>query len=102
VTRSSAAARAGIDPGDELLGIGGARVEGGVEATLRGRAQGDLVDVLVSRDGRILTKRACLDAPRLDVVKLAANPEASPAARAAFQAWLGAPHPAWEGSAKTP
>ena len=102
VTRQGAAARAGIDPGDELLGIGGARVEGGVEATLRGRAQGDLVDVLVSRDGRIVTKRACLDGPRLDVVKLAANPDASPGARAAFRAWLGAPHPAWEGSAKAP
>ena len=56
VTRGSAAARAGIDAGDELLGVGGARVEGGnVEATLRGRAQGDAVDVLVARDGRILT-----------------------------------------------
>jgi predicted metalloprotease with PDZ domain len=102
VTRDSAAARAGIDPGDELLGVGGARVEGGVEATLRGRAQGDVVDVLVSRDGRIVTKRACLDAPRLDVVKLAANPDATPAARAALRAWLGAPHPAWEGASKTP
>ena len=56
VTRESAAAsRAGIDAGDELIGVGGARVEGAnVEATLRGRAAGDTVEVLVSRDGRIL------------------------------------------------
>jgi len=102
VTRDAAAARGGIDAGDELLGVGGARVEGGVEGTLRGRAQGDVVEVLVARDGRILTRRVTLDAARLDVVKLAASPEASPAARAALQAWLGAPHPAWAAEGKTP
>jgi predicted metalloprotease with PDZ domain len=102
VTRDSAAARAGIDAGDELLGLGGSRVEGGLEPTLRGRSAGDAVDVLVARDGRILTRRATLDAARLDVVKLVANHEASPAARAAFTAWLGAPHPLWSATGKTP
>jgi predicted metalloprotease with PDZ domain len=103
VTRDSAAARAGIDAGDELLGVGGARVDGAnVEATLRGRAAGDAVEVLVARDGRLLTRRATLDPARLDVVKLVASREALPAARTAFRAWLGAPHPAWEGSGKTP
>ncbi len=100
VTRGSAAARGGIDAGDELLGVGGARVEGGVDATLRGRVQGDVVEVLVSRDGRILTRRVTLDAARLDVVKLVASRDAPPAARTALQAWLGAPHPAWEASGK--
>ena len=103
VTRGSAAGRAGIDPGDELLGVGGARVEGGnVEAALRGRAEGDVVDVLVTRDGRISTKRAKLDAGRPDVVKLVARRDAAPGPRAAFRAWLGAPHPAWDESGKTP
>jgi hypothetical protein len=103
VTRESSAARAGIDAGDELLGVGGARVEGGnVEATLRGRAPGDAVDVLVARDGRILTRRATLDPARLDVVKLVANRDAPPASRAALRAWLGSPHPAWEASGETP
>ncbi|HEY3817418.1 MAG TPA: PDZ domain-containing protein [Polyangiaceae bacterium] len=101
VTRGGAAARAGIDAGDEVLGVGGARVEGSIESTLRGRAQGDAVDVLVSRDGRILSRRVTLDPPRLDVVKLVASPDAPPAARAAFQAWLGAPHPSWETGGKT-
>ncbi|MGD0524978.1 MAG: PDZ domain-containing protein [Polyangiaceae bacterium] len=102
VTRGAAAASAGIDPGDELLGVGGVRVEGNIDATLRGRAPGDAVDVLVAREGRILTKRLVLDGPRLDVVKLVASPDATPAARAAFQAWLGAPHPAWAAGGKTP
>jgi predicted metalloprotease with PDZ domain len=96
VTRDSAAARSGIAPGDELIGVGGTRVEGtGVEATLRGRAPGDAVEVLLARDGRILSRTVKVDPPRLDVVKLVAARNASPAARAAFEAWLGAPHPAW-------
>ena len=83
------------------LGVGGARVEGAihVEATLRGRAPGDAVDVLLSRDGHNLPRRATLDPQRSDVVKLLAARDASPAARAAFHGWLGAAHPAWEGKA---
>ena len=100
VTRDSAAARAGLDPGDELLGVGGARVEAaGVEVTLRGRAAGETVDVIVSRDGRILTRRATLDPPRPDRVKIVAKKDATPAERAAFEAWLGRPHPAWDAAA---
>jgi predicted metalloprotease with PDZ domain len=100
VTRDSAAARAGIDPGDELLGVGGARVEAvGVEATLRGRAAGDVIDVVVARDGRLQTRRVTLDPPRPDRVKIVAKKDASDAERAAFQAWLGRPHPAWEAAA---
>ena len=97
VTRGSAAAKAGIDAGDELLGIGGVRVEGAnVEAALRGRAQGEEVDVLVARDGRIVTRRLTLDAARADVVKLVAKKDASAAQRAAMRAWLGAEPLAWE------
>jgi predicted metalloprotease with PDZ domain len=97
VSRDGAAARAGIAAGDELLGVGGMRIEGThLETTLRGRAPGDAVDVLLSRDGRILTRRASLDPPRRDVVKLVARADATPAARAAFAAWLGVAHPAWE------
>jgi predicted metalloprotease with PDZ domain len=96
VTREAAAARAGITAGDELLGIGGMRVENAnVEATLRGFARGEGVDVVLSRDGRILTRRANLDAARTDVVKLVARRDASPAARDAFEGWLGMTHPVW-------
>jgi predicted metalloprotease with PDZ domain len=96
VLRESAASRAGIDAGDEILGIGGVRLEGtAVEATLRGRTQGDVVEVVLARDGRLLVKHATLDPPRHDRVKLVAQRDAGPAARDAFAAWLGAPHPAW-------
>jgi predicted metalloprotease with PDZ domain len=96
VAREAAAWRAGIDPGDEIVGVGEARVEGNnVDAALRGRAPGEVVGILVARDGRLSTKRATLDPPKHDRVKLVANRDATPAARAAFTSWLGAPHPAW-------
>jgi predicted metalloprotease with PDZ domain len=100
VARESAAAKAGIYPGDELVGVGGARVDGtNLEAALRGRAAGESLEVLVARDGRLLTRTARLDPARLDRVKLTPQPDASPAARAAFVAWLGSSHPAWEKAA---
>ena len=99
VARGSGAWRAGIDAGDELIAIGGMRVEGAsLEAQLRGRAPGEAVDVLVARDGRLQTKTVSLDAPRQDRVKLVAKAEASAGARAEFASWLGQPHSAWSSS----
>jgi predicted metalloprotease with PDZ domain len=96
VVRDSAAGRAGVDAGDEILAIAGARVDGAsLEAALRGRTAGEDVDVLVARDGRVATKRATLDPPRVDRVTLRADPDAPAAARDAFARWLGEPHPAW-------
>jgi predicted metalloprotease with PDZ domain len=96
VLRGSAAWRAGIDAGDEILGIGGIRAESSnVDAALRGRMAGDAVDIVIARDGRLLTKRAALDPPRPERVKLVAQKDAAPAAREAFASWLGRPHPAW-------
>jgi hypothetical protein len=71
-------------------------VEGSnVEAPLRGRSPGDTVEVLVARDGRMLTRAVVLDPPRLERVKLVAKADAPVGARAAFAAWLGQPHPLW-------
>jgi len=96
VSRDAAAWRAGIDPGDELIAIGGTRIEGTtLDATLRTRAPGDEVDVTIARDGLLMTRRATLDAPRKDRVKVVVDRDASPTARHAFAAWLGEPHPAW-------
>jgi predicted metalloprotease with PDZ domain len=96
VLRNSAASRAGIDAGDEILGVGGARVDGAnIETALRGRASGDIVDIVLARDARLITKRAVLDPPRNDRVKLTARSDADPAAKAAFTSWLGRSHPAW-------
>ncbi len=102
VMRDSAAWRAGIDPGDEIVGVAGQRTDGtNLEAALRGKGPGESVDVVVARDGKLLTRVATLDPPRLDRVKLAIQPDAAPAARAAFQAWLGQLPPVWE-KAKSP
>ena len=96
VVRESAAPRAGVDAGDEIIAIAGARVEGSnVEATLRGRSPGEVVEIVIARDGRLLTKTAQLDPPRHDRVKIVVQRDAPPRARAAFTAWLGEPHPAW-------
>ena len=96
VTRDAAAWRAGIDPGDEVIGIGAARVDGtNVDAALRGLAPGDVAEIVVARDGRIATRRATLDPPRSDHVKIVARRDAPPTSRAAFTSWLGGPHPAW-------
>ncbi|MGH7296050.1 MAG: hypothetical protein ACRELB_14000, partial [Polyangiaceae bacterium] len=93
----------GLDAGDEIVGIGGARVEGGnVDATLRGRTPGDAVDVLLARYGRLLSRRVTLDAPRPDKMKIVANRDAAPLARAAFTSWLGRPHPAWDARKEAP
>jgi predicted metalloprotease with PDZ domain len=99
VARESGAWRAGIDAGDELIAVGGTRVEGtNLEGSLRGRSPGDTVEVVIVRDGRLLTKSAALDPPRQDRVKLVARPDAPAGTRAVFAAWLGQPHPVWGGS----
>ncbi len=104
VVRDGSAWRAGVDAGDELIAIGSVRLDGAnVESGLRGHAPGDEVEILLARDGHVVQKRAVLDAPRHDKIKLRANPDASTAARDAFAAWLGEPHPAWSaGSASAP
>lgn len=97
VARGSAAQRAGIDPGDEIVSVGGRRVEGiNVEATLLHCEPGATVDVLVARDGRTQLRKATLDPARRDRVRIVPLDDAPPAARSAFTAWLGQPHPAWE------
>ncbi len=96
VARESAAWRAGVDPGDEIVGVAGQRIEGtNVEGALRGRSAVETVDVMLARDGKLLTRAVTLDPARLDRVRLAAREDASPASRAAFEAWLGGPHPSW-------
>jgi predicted metalloprotease with PDZ domain len=94
VLRDAAAWRAGIDPGDEIVAIGGMRIEGNnVDAALRTRAAGEAVEVLVARDGRVASKIATLDPGRSERVKIVAARDASVAAREAFTAWLDQPYP---------
>ena len=100
VVRGTAAWHAAIDPGDEILGVAGTRVDGArLEGVLSRFSAGETVEVLVARDGRLVTTRATLDPPAPDRVKVVARADASPAARAAFTAWLGRPHPTWSDAA---
>jgi predicted metalloprotease with PDZ domain len=90
VTRDAAAWRGGLDAGDELLAIAGARVEGvTLDALLRARTAGDPVEVMVARDGKVLGRTVTLDPPRQDRVKLLVDRQAPAPAREAFVAWLG-------------
>jgi predicted metalloprotease with PDZ domain len=92
--RDGAAWRAGLDAGDEIVSIGGLRVEGaGLDAVLRGRTPGETVEVLLARDGRMQGRPVTLDAARADRVKIVAGRDASATARTAFTAWLGLPYP---------
>jgi predicted metalloprotease with PDZ domain len=94
VLRDGAAWRGGIDPGDEILSVGGVRVEGAnVDAVLRSREAGETVEVLLTREGRVASKVVKLDPARLDRVKIVPVRDASSHARDAFSAWLGQPHP---------
>lgn len=95
VVRDSAAWTAGIDVGDELVAVGGMRVEGAsLDTVLRDRAPGQTVDVVFSRDGRLCVKVVTLDAGRLERVKVVPIRDAPGAAREAFEAWLRQPLPA--------
>jgi len=90
VVRASAAWRAGFDSGDEIIAIGGARVEGtNIDGTLRGRAPDERVDIVSVHNTRLVTRSVALDPPRPDRVKIVFSPEASDGAREAFRAWLG-------------
>jgi predicted metalloprotease with PDZ domain len=84
-----------VDPGDEIVGVGGSRVEGTLEAALRGRSAGDVVELVLARDGKLLSRQATLDPPRHERVKILAQRDAPAAVRDAFAAWLGGPHAAW-------
>jgi predicted metalloprotease with PDZ domain len=94
--RESSAWRAGFEPGDEIVAVGGARVEGThLENALRGQSAGQSVPVTFVREGRISTRAVTLDPARKDRFKIVPHRDAAPAAREAFTAWLGQAHPAW-------
>lgn len=101
VMRSGAAWRAGLNAGDEIVAMGGQRVEGAsVDTVLRARAPGDTLEAIVVRDGRVTAKNITLDPARPDRVKIVPQRDPSPRAREAFAAWLGQPHPATASGAR--
>jgi predicted metalloprotease with PDZ domain len=89
VARGGAAQLAGIDPGDELISIGGRRIEAGaVDAALSPHAPGEEVEVSASRDGRIVSLKVRLEEARPEKVRIVRRPDASDEARALGVAWL--------------
>jgi predicted metalloprotease with PDZ domain len=93
VARGRAAQLAGIDPGDELVAIGGRRVEGGaVDGALAERAPFEEIEVTVARDGRLLVLKLRTEEARRAKVRIVSKDDATPAEQGLGLAWL-ASHP---------
>lgn len=90
VADGSPASRAGLMPGDELLGLAGERVRAGTLDGLLDRLQpGRRVPVLVSRDDRLLQLEVDVEVAPKNTCYLVPDPDANPAAVARRRAWLG-------------
>ncbi len=90
VIRGSAAMRAGLDPGDELLSVGGRRVEDSLDGALERLHPGSELDVVFARDGLVDRRSLVVDPPPPGDAALVPAADASPAARALLDGWLGA------------
>jgi predicted metalloprotease with PDZ domain len=96
VVRGGAGQKGGVDTGDELIAVDGRRIEpGAIDQAMWGCEPGRDVELLVSHEGRIALRRVTLDEARAERAKLVVRPDATPAERARFAAWLGDEHPAW-------
>jgi predicted metalloprotease with PDZ domain len=101
VPRGSAAHRAGIDPGDEIIAIANRRLpEGRLELPLQGLSPGTTVPVLVSRDAWLRTLDVTLAPPVPTEAKLVPLPDCPEPARHLYEKWLDDPFP--KSSTKTP
>jgi predicted metalloprotease with PDZ domain len=99
VARGRAAQLAGIDPGDELIAIGGARVEAGsLDAALASHAPHEEIEVTVARDGSLVTLKARLEEARPEKIHIVTRSDASDSDRSRALAWLGDAHPSWSAS----
>jgi predicted metalloprotease with PDZ domain len=89
VPRGSAAHRAGIDPGDEIIAIADHRLtEGRLDLPLIGLSPGSTVRVLTSRDGWIRPLDLTLAPPVLSEAKLIPLPDPPESARHLYEKWM--------------
>lgn len=94
VREGSPAWRAGLYPGDEIVAEGGVRMTTKkLQRRLADRGSGGTLHLHVFRRDELLPLAVQLGLPPDDTVWLEPLPEATPAQRAAFKAWCGAPHP---------
>lgn len=98
VIPGSPADRAGLAHPMEILAVNGWRTATGAEATARfGDAEpGEAVEVLASNRGRVFSTRLTVGENPTRTWTLSADPAASGAQKAAFEAWTGQPFPAPE------
>jgi predicted metalloprotease with PDZ domain len=95
VLRGTPAFDAGVNVGDELIGLDGVRINGGDTAPmLVQREPGETAQLLVSRRGTLLTLPVTLAAAPVDTWKLEFDPDAPAAAAARRKAWWQAEEPA--------
>lgn len=96
VARGRAAQLAGIDAGDEIIAIGGRRVEAGsLETALASRDPFEEVDITIGRDGSTFTLKARLDEAGTDKLRIATRADVSEPQRSLALAWLGGAPPTW-------
>lgn len=88
--RGGPAMNAGLEPGDELLSIGGRRLEDSLDAALSPLAPGAQVEVIVSRDGWTEAVSLTLGPPALQEGRLLVRSDATPEQLRLLEGWLGA------------
>jgi len=89
VLRDSAAEKAGLAPGDELIALDGRRVDDvSLRDRLRHRKAGDTLEVLYARREEVQRTQVTLGEPPADGYEFSANLEASAEARAIGAGWL--------------
>ncbi len=90
VLRDSAAERAGLSPGDELVAIDGRRVDdGSLRRRLEARKPGETVELLFARREWLQTTKLVLAEPSPDGYEIVASAGASEGAKALGAGWLG-------------
>lgn len=90
VVRDGPAWTAGVNPGDELIALGGYRL-GDLGDRLRQYRPGTELELLLARRERLVTLPIVLGAPPIEKWRLEADPKASAAQKSRREAWLATP-----------
>jgi predicted metalloprotease with PDZ domain len=89
VGRETPAWRAGINVGDELIAVAGARTTGDLAALLKAHKPGEVVEVTLARRGRLRTLQVTLEAKPVPNWAVKVDPLAGTAASLRRERWLG-------------
>jgi predicted metalloprotease with PDZ domain len=89
VLRGSPAMNAGIEHGDEIVAIAGRRVDDGLDTALAQVSPGEVVQVIVAREGLIEMRTLVIGPPSLRAGTLRVRDGATDEERALLRGWLG-------------